>query len=54
MHKWPISELRHGYGILKWSNGDRFEGNWKDNKTFGRGTLFTISGDVLEGDWVND
>ena len=28
-----------GYGIYEWDEGQKYEGNWKDGKKEGQGTL---------------
>ncbi len=28
--------VRQGYGVYEWSNGDRYEGNYRNNKKEGR------------------
>ena len=35
-------------------NGNRYEGDWRNNKTHGRGTLYFANGDKCEGDWRED
>ena len=43
--------LRHGYGIFKWSNGDSYIGEYQYNERQGEGTYFGIDGTVNEGFW---
>ena len=43
-----------GVGIMKYKNGDVYEGNWKDDKRDGTGTITYKNGDKYEGEWKND
>ena len=47
--QWSDRGMRHGRGILKWSDGSKFEGNWKDDKANGKGRLIHADGDLYEG-----
>ena len=50
----PISaQVKDGYGVLQYVNGERYEGSWKDDKADGRGNLTYIHGDKYVGDWVS-
>ena len=40
-----------GYGKYLYSNGDVFEGNWKNNRANGSGKFFTIKGYSYDGEW---
>ena len=42
---------RHGKGTLTWSNGDRYEGEWKNGKENGQGTMTRSTGNKYEGEW---
>ena len=37
-------DCENGYGVYKLINGDKYEGNWKDNKWNGEGTLYRADG----------
>ena len=37
-----------------YKNGDRFEGEFKNDKREGKGKLFYKNGDIKEGIWKND
>lgn len=48
-------------GILTYTNGDKYTGDWRNNKRHGYGTshliigVFTYyNGDTYEGEWSND
>ena len=43
-----------GRGLVRWANGDRFEGTLVKGLRHGRGTFEWPSGQRYEGDWVND
>jgi len=44
----------HGYGIVKYVNGDMYEGEWKDGEKNGRGKLTLSNGKVYEGTFDQD
>jgi hypothetical protein len=45
-------------GTLQYSNGDIYEGEWKNGKRDGKGTIIygngEFKGDKYVGDWLND
>ena len=41
-------------GTTKFSNGDRYIGEWKNNKMHGKGTYIFKSGSKYIGQWKND
>lgn len=41
-------------GIFTYSNGDRFEGEWKNGKKNGSGKFFGTDGRRIYGEWIND
>ena len=45
---------REGRGIIKWDNGDIYNGEWKEDKKEGKGIYCFNNGQRYEGDWVND
>ncbi|GFH30673.1 MORN repeat-containing protein 3, partial [Haematococcus lacustris] len=36
-----------------WVSGERYQGEWSDNKRHGKGTVVYKNGDKYEGDWAN-
>ena len=46
--------LREGKGIIYFNNGDRYEGDWKNDKKEGKGIFYFNNGDRYEGDFKND
>ena len=53
-----INGKAEGKGICNFFNGDRYEGEWKDNKKEGKGVYYwnrsPWKGDVFEGEWKNN
>ena len=45
--------MRHGYGILNLSNGDRYEGEFARNTFHGKGTYYHKNGAVTRGFFQN-
>jgi hypothetical protein len=45
------NNLMHGRGWLEFKNGDRYEGEFKNDKMEGRGVLTDLSGDRYEGEF---
>jgi len=39
-------------GVNKFVNKDKYDGEWKDNKQEGEGTMEYNNGDKYEGDWI--
>ena len=44
----------HGEGTIYFTNGDIYEGDWKDDKANGKGKFIWKSGNIYEGDWKDD
>ena len=47
-----MSNRPHGNGIMTSSNGDRYEGTWRDGRKHGFGKLFFIDGSLYEGQFA--
>lgn len=43
------SFIKHGYGILTWPDGAKYQGYFKDDAKEGRGLLVRSDGNVYEG-----
>ena len=43
----------HGKGNYHWSNGDKYEGDWKENLQNGKGIKTYASGAFYDGTWLN-
>ena len=41
-------------GEYTYANGDKYDGEWKDNKKDGKGILSCANGDKYDGNWAND
>jgi hypothetical protein len=39
------------YGIYTWESGNKYEGEWKNNKRHGKGTLYFKDGDIYVGEY---
>ncbi len=44
----------NGYGTYYYSNGPRYEGNWREGQRHGKGTLYFNDGAEHSGEWEND
>jgi hypothetical protein len=49
-----INGKRNGYGILRFTNGDHYEGGFKDDHMNGMGTFFYADGGKYVGSWMDD
>ena len=47
-------KIKEGYGIYYFSNGDKYEGEWKNDKREGYGIYYYSDKDKYEGEWKND
>jgi len=48
---WFINDNKEGSGTLILSNGERFQGYFKDDMVSGRGMFYTLKGKVVKGEW---
>ncbi|WP_046745732.1 glycosyltransferase family 39 protein [Kordia zhangzhouensis] len=44
-------DMRNGYGIYVWEDGQKYEGYWKDDVRHGKGTVYFQNGESLSGTW---
>ena len=45
---------KHGKGKMTYSNGDVYDGEWKNNKRHGEGTITFQNKTTYKGRWIND
>jgi hypothetical protein len=45
-----------GFGVMVYSNGDRYEGDWKQDMRHGENSKFfkKTTGIVTESEWIED
>ena len=48
-----ISTWSNCFGAGTLPNGDKYVGEWKDDKFHGQGTMTYTDGEVWKGTWVN-
>ena len=49
-----MTTKKHGKGTKTWANGDKYEGDWEDDKQHGKGTKTRANGTVIHsGAWRN-
>lgn len=51
---WSKDGLRFGPGMQIWTDGSKYEGQWRNDMANGRGRLIHSDGDVYIGEWLND
>jgi hypothetical protein len=44
----------NGQGTYTYANGDKYVGEWKDDKKNGKGTYTSANGDKYVGEYMND
>ncbi len=44
-------DCQDGIGTFIYSNGDKYEGEWRDGKMHGNGKMVFANGDVYDGQW---
>ena len=47
-------KLKEGRGIYYYNDGERYEGDWKNDLKDGKGIYYYNDGERYEGDWKND
>lgn len=45
--------MSNGRGVLTWPGGEKYDGEWTNNKREGKGAWITASGERCEGIWHN-
>ena len=48
------NELFHGQGVMQYSNGNSYEGQWQQGRRHGRGMMKYKNGDSYAGQWQQD
>ena len=46
-----LNDLRHGYGVYRWNQGDVYAGFWAAGRQEGWGTYTHYNGHVFQGQW---
>lgn len=48
------NDSQDGYGIEKWADKSRYNGEYKKGLKHGKGDFFLADGSCYKGDWVKD
>jgi hypothetical protein len=48
-----FNDTRSGVGNQTWYNGDKYQGEWRDNNMNGKGAYRWSDGQVYQGDWID-
>ncbi len=43
----------HGRGTYIWADGQRYDGDWANDRRHGQGVLYYPTGDQVHGNWAN-
>lgn len=49
-----MNDAKEGHGVYYFNNGDRYEGEWKDDMFHGKGQEILADGSLFIGSWLND
>ena len=49
-----MRDMPHGQGMYKYSDGRIYVGKFESGKKHGHGELTRLTGEIVEGDWIND
>ena len=45
---------KQGTGVKIFKNGDKYDGEWRNDKSNGKGKYWTAAGDFYDGYWQDD
>ena len=48
-----LIKFQHGFGIFTWTDGRKYEGQWKFGKQHGEGNQYFPDGSMKSGIWEN-
>ena len=46
------NKLRHGKGIMNWPDGSKYDGDFRNDLSEGRGIFYHANGDIYLGEYV--
>ena len=46
--------MKEGQGVFTWTNGAKYEGQWKNDCMHGQGTKTFSNGGSYVGEWIED
>jgi len=46
-----LDNVKNGWGVMTWTDGNRYQGEWKDDKREGNGILIWANGSKYDGEW---
>ncbi len=49
-----MNGLSEGHGVMYYTDGNRYKGNWVKDERTGHGVIYFVNGDRYEGYFVND
>ncbi len=49
-----FGDCNNGYGTYVWSNGEKYTGNWVNQRRKGQGINYFANGSRYEGEWADD
>ena len=52
--EWNLNGEPHGFGVLFYTDGSKYEGEFRFGKQEGYGRILHHNGDVYYGKWTND
>jgi len=46
-----LDNVKNGWGVMTWTDGNIYQGEWKDDKREGNGILIWANGSKYDGEW---